>query len=89
MEEHTGVKNTTVGTNAMFSNTTGSNNIALGYQAGLSLTTGSKNIDIGNVGVAAESNTSPSKQIASDPLSLQISTALQKAAEKSARLFGE
>ncbi len=53
----TGNKNTGLGVSALSNNTSGTGNIAVGYTAGLNLTSGSNNIEIGNVGVAAESNT--------------------------------
>src|SRR5262249_31994445 len=49
--------NTALGRAAMGGNIGGDNNTAVGWFAGSALTTGSNNIDIGNVGVAAESNT--------------------------------
>lgn len=53
----TGSNNTASGEAALFRNTTGSSNIALGINAGGNLTIGNNNIDIGNVGFAAEANT--------------------------------
>jgi trimeric autotransporter adhesin len=52
----TGALNTTIGTGSLV-NSNGDLNIALGFGAGVDLTTGNNNIDIGNLGVAAETNT--------------------------------
>ncbi|MFI5167828.1 MAG: beta strand repeat-containing protein [Thermoanaerobaculales bacterium] len=52
-----GYRNTAVGSQSLYWNSTGSNNIALGYLAGVNLTTGNWNIDIGNQGVTDEANT--------------------------------
>lgn len=53
----TGNSNTALGVAALVNNTIGSNNIAIGFDAGNAATTGNFNIYIGNIGVAAEGNT--------------------------------
>ena len=52
-----GYRDTAVGSQSLYNNSTGSHNVALGYRAGYNLTSGNYNIDLASEGVAGEGNT--------------------------------